>query len=71
MSEIELDMQLQEIGKQDKTKGQNYYSRQFRSVYHTVRKSLVVLNKSRKNVGNEKAVEKTREMLEAALDSLN
>lgn len=45
----ELDTQLEQVHREDTTKGENYYSRQFRSVYQTVRKSLVLIDKARKN----------------------
>lgn len=49
-NENELDKQLEKVFEQDVTKGEKHYAKQFRSVYSTIRKSLVVLDKARKNV---------------------
>lgn len=53
------------------SKGENYYARVFKSAYNKTRKGLVKLNKSRKQLTNEKVVELTRELLERVLEELN
>lgn len=51
-------------------KGERHFARQFKYVYVFVRKSLVELKKSKSNYTNQAIVNKTKEVLKHALDTL-
>ena len=68
---LSVEEQLILVDSEDTTKGERYYANKFKSVYQRVRKSLVILNKNRKELTNETVVEKTKEILTKALESLD
>jgi hypothetical protein len=69
-TKIDIDDLLIDVVNKDSTKGELYYARKFKSCYEVVRKSLVIIKKSRKEIGNKVAVLKTKQILEKALKSL-
>jgi hypothetical protein len=65
----DIDIQLEEINQKAgaETKGERFYARKFMGAYKVVRPSLVALNKNRKEITNQIAVEKLIDVLETVL----
>lgn len=59
---------LEKAQGQGEDKGDRYFARKFKQLYVVARKSLVALNKARKEIGNEEAYNKAVEVIAPLLE---
>lgn len=70
MSETKIDMELEALHTQDKTKGERYYARKFKSSYIKVRKAAVLVRNQRKEIGSQAALAKFRAFLISVVEEM-